>query len=96
MVDGPRPGIARVLRISDQSSGPKPAQGLSWEDYEDGEDVKGSGADADEEDSTWDVVVNKKSQYIPEQPPPHTNPLEWHRRWNQNPFDLCVGHTGIK
>jgi hypothetical protein len=68
MMDGPRPGIARVLRISDRSSGPnydKPAQGLSWEDYEDGEDVKGSGADADEEDSTWDVVVNKKSKYIP-------------------------------
>ncbi|PVG02021.1 hypothetical protein CPB86DRAFT_726602, partial [Serendipita vermifera] len=64
MLEGPRPGIARVLRVPGRTSGPnydQPARGLTWEDYEDGEDVKGSGADADEEDSTWDVVVNKKS-----------------------------------
>jgi hypothetical protein len=64
MVEGPKPGIARVLRVpgsaSEAPKHDKPAEGLTWEDYEDGEDVKGSGADADEEDSTWDVVTRKR------------------------------------
>ena len=65
MIDGPKPGIARVLRVPGGSASEtpkydKPAEGLTWEDYEDGEDVKGSGADADEEDSTWDVVTRKR------------------------------------
>jgi hypothetical protein len=64
MIEGPKEGIARVLRVpgsaSEAAKYDKPAEGLTWEDYEDGEDVKGSGADADEEDSTWDVVTRKR------------------------------------
>lgn len=58
MLDGPKPGIARVMRVAGSSSAP--AKGLSWEDYEDGEDIKGSGIDADEEDSTWAVVGKRR------------------------------------
>ncbi len=60
MLDGPKPGIARVMRVT---GAPQPAQGLSWEDYEDAEDVKGSGADADEEDAAWVPVSNKRRMY---------------------------------
>jgi hypothetical protein len=66
MLEGPKPGIARVLRVPGSSSGAgvQPTQGLSWGDYEDGNDVKGSGAEADEEDSTWDVVSHKRRAYL--------------------------------
>jgi hypothetical protein len=63
MLDGPKPSIARVLRVPGSSAAVQPAQGLTWDDYEDGNDVKGSGAEADEEDSTWDVVSHKRRMY---------------------------------
>ena len=64
MLDGPKPSIARVLRVPGPSTAVQPAQGLTWDDYEDGNDVKGSGAEADEEDSTWDVVSHKRRMYL--------------------------------
>lgn len=65
MIDGPKPGIARVLRVpgptpASKAEYTKPAGNLTLDDYEDGSDFKGSGVEADEEDSTWDVVGRKK------------------------------------
>lgn len=69
MIDGAKPGIARVMRIPGSSTAQpatgstsnfKPPEGYSLDDYEDSEDIKGSGVDADEEDSNWNVVSWKK------------------------------------
>lgn len=65
MIDGPKPGIARVLRVGTPNYD-KPAQGMTWSDYEDGAEVKGADADDDDIDN-WDVVSHKRrmSYYIP-------------------------------
>ena len=68
MIDGPKPGIARVLRVpgstaTSTAAYDKPVGNLTLDDYEDGEDFNGSGVEADEEDSTWDVVGRKKRTF---------------------------------
>lgn len=66
MIEGPKPAIARVMRIpgaqsaGDAGSTFKPPAGYSLDDYEDSEDVKEPGLDADEEDPNWNIVSWKK------------------------------------
>jgi hypothetical protein len=68
MIEGPKPGLARVMRVPGSQTGEaastfKPPAGYSLDDYEDSEDVKESGLDPDEEDLTWSVVSVKKRKY---------------------------------
>lgn len=52
------PTLSRVMRIT--SPPEQPATGFSWGDYEDAEDVRDRGMDADgEDDGGWDVVPTK-------------------------------------
>ncbi|KAG8835097.1 hypothetical protein FRC17_005218 [Serendipita sp. 399] len=62
MIDGAKPGIAHVLKVPGPSASDNrniSSQGLGYDIYDDTEDLKGSGIEADEEDS-WNIVGHKK------------------------------------
>ena len=54
MLEGPKPGIARVLRVLQTYD--RPSGTAEWGDYEDAEDVRGADADTDD---GWSVVPEK-------------------------------------
>ena len=67
------PSVARVLRIK---PGPneKPAQGFSWDDYEDVEannNLAESGDFDGEDDDGWGVVKSRKRRKLSSNSPPH-------------------------
>jgi len=54
MLEGPKPGIARVLRVPQNYD--RPSGTAEWGDYEDAEDVRGADPDTDD---GWSVVPEK-------------------------------------
>lgn len=54
MLEGPKPGIARVLRVPQNYN--RPSGTAEWGDYEDAEDVRGADPDTDD---GWSVVPEK-------------------------------------
>ena len=54
MLEGPKPGIARVLRVTQTYD--RPSGTAEWGDYEDAEDVRGADLDTDD---GWSVVPEK-------------------------------------
>ena len=71
MLEGPKPGIARVLRVP--LTYDRPSGTAEWGDYEDAEDVRGADPDTDD---GWSVVPEKaKRRSIGGDMPPQAKPF---------------------
>ena len=93
MLEGPKPGIARVLRVTQNYD--RPSGTADWGDYEDAEDVRGADPDTDD---GWSVVPEKaKRRSLGWRDGTHAKPRYLTRISTGGGFRLCkrcLDHCG--